>query len=171
MFTTDNLAHWTTSYYYTHKGQPTHYLTRGYLHSTRGTYIVLGVTYIVLGVTYTVVGVTYIVLGVTYTVRWATYTALCIKQYSSEQCEPHSPKPFLEQKSSVTSGPNCTPHPRLLGARPFYTVSSCYVLTTYIRMNVCTYIQANCTYTVTIITMLITIIQCFNHKRLCQVCL
>ena len=71
---------------------------------------------------------------------------LCIKQYSSEQCDPHSPKPFLEQKSSVTSGPNCTPHPRLLGARPFYTVSSCYVLTTYIHMNACTYIQANCTY-------------------------
>ena len=110
------------------------------------TYIVLGVTYIVPGVTYIVPGVSYIVLGVTYTVRWTTFTALCIKQYSSEQCDPHSPKPFLEQKSSVTSGPNCTPHPRLLGARPFYTVSSCYVLTTYIRMNVCTYIQANCTY-------------------------
>lgn len=67
-----------------------------------------------------------------------TYRVLCVKEYSSEQCGPHSPKPFLEQKSSVMSGPNCTPHPRLLGARPFYTVCSetiVHVLTVYLYVH------------------------------------
>ena len=133
-----------TSYYYTVQGAA--YTVPGVTYIVllvtyivlRVTHIVLGVTYLlpgvthtVPGITYTVLGVTYIVLGVTYIVRWTTYTALCIKQYSIEQCDPHSPKPFLEQKSSVTSGPNCTPHPRLLGARPFYTVSSEIQLYTY----------------------------------------